>query len=279
LSPSSEKPRLKGPRRVQQQGGILTISSQGVSNSNGNVQIGGALGNPAGSGGGQGNGLSVGTSNAYIGGAGGGPNPLGAASAGATSGGNSSALASLNVESMTNGNAAIESVGQGIGASGGYGIFGPSLAGAIGAANLPEGEDFTFTPGRPTGGGGVGFGVGTGAVDVTLLSNNASNPFGSAAGGGIASGFGFGAGNGAGQNTAGESAGGRGGGTATGVGALNFEVNNFTAGVFSSEGTTTSVGASAAYVGYAPVISANLFDNILNIPAPTPPLAGAGGAN
>ena len=318
---------MKGLRRVQQtlqQGsGIIKVQSEGVSNSQGNVIAGGAEingvqpGSKAGMGSAEGRSESVGTSNGFISG------PLGAASAGGSSGGNSSALAQLTIASELNGLGIIESVGKGIGASGGQGVFGPSLSAAVTAAtpaianttsnttvepatadeNSKKGQAknknknveaknveatpvatpaplvFSFTPGLPTGGGGAGFGIGTGNINATIVSTDKVNKVGEASGGGFANGFGFGVGSGAGQNGGFESAGGTGGGTALGGGSLNFEVDELQEGAFFSGGTTTSVGASAGYVGYAPVLPEEFFDTLLTIRSPTPALAGAGGAN
>jgi hypothetical protein len=313
---------LKGLRRAQQtlqQGsGLIKVQSQGVSNSQGNVVAGGEEingvqpGSKAGMGSAGGTSETIGTSNAFIGG------QLGVASAGGSSGGNSSALAELSIASEMNGLGIVESVGQGIGASGGKGVFGPSLPAAIAAATpvianttttdtpvdtataddkkKKKGQDkdknveetpvatpaplvFSFTPGLPTGGGGAGFGIGTGNITASIVSTDKVNKVGEASGGGFANGFGFGVGSGAGQNGGFESAGGTGGGTALGGGSLNFEVDELQEGAFFNGGTTTAVGASAGYVGYAPVLPEEFFDTLLTIRSPTPALAGAGGAN
>jgi hypothetical protein len=319
VSPSStqQHSRLQGLRRAQQtlqQGsGLIKVQSQGVSNSQGNVVAGGEEINgvqpvsKAGMGSAGGRSESIGTSNAFIGG------QLGAASAGGSSGGNSSALAQLSIASDVNGLGIIESVGEGIGASGGQGVFGPSLVAAIAAATpvianttsnttldtatadessktgqantettpmaTPAPLVFSFTPGLPTGGGGAGFGIGTGNINATIVSTDLVNKIGKASGGGFANGFGFGVGSGAGQNGGFESAGGSGGGTALGQGTLNFEVDELQEGAFVNGGTTTSVGGSAGYVGYNPVLPEEFFDKLLTIRSPTPVLAGVGGAN
>jgi hypothetical protein len=294
---------------------MILTQTEGVSNSQGNVVAGELDENgvqpmsKGGSGGAQGNSDAVGTSNAFIGG------PLGAASAGGSSGGNSSAIAKIAIESEMNALGVITSVGQGIGASGGRGVFGPSLAGAVAAATpdptaVPDatvtatdqnskkkgkkGEAqaetetvqmeapeliFSFTSGLPTGGGGVGFGIGTGTVNATVESTDTEDQVTEASGGGLATGFGFGVGNGAGQNKAREYAGGSGGGTALGAGALAIEVDDILYGAFTSTGTTESVGASAGYVGLNPVLPKAFFDELLTIRSPSAPLAGANGAS
>jgi hypothetical protein len=322
LSPSTKQhSRLKGLRRVQelQQGsGLIKVQSEGVSNSQGNVVAGGEEidgvqpGSKGGAGGAEGRSEAIGTSNAFIGG------QLGAAQAGGSSGGNSSALAKISIASELNGLGIIESVGKGIGASGGQGVFGPSLTAAIAAATpvitnmttnttdttadtaaaadeggkkkkeknivatpmaTPAPLVFSFTPGLPTGGGGAGFGIGTGNINATIVSTDKEDKVGKAAGGGFANGFGFGVGSGAGQNGGLESAGGSGGGTALGQGTLSFEVDELQEGAFFNGGTTTSVGGSAGYVGYAPGLQEEFFDKLLTIRSPTPVLAGAGGAS
>lgn len=295
---------------------MITVQTQGESNSQGNVVAGGEEINgvqpsvKAGSGGAGGESEAIGSSNAFIGG------PLGAATAGGSSGGNSSALAKLSIISDVNGLGIIESVGKGIGASGGTGVFGPSLAAAIAAAtptnmttpanttaDTATTEDqssknagktqaateapveaqeklvFSFLPGLPTGGGGGGFGMGTGNINVTVVSTDKINKVGEASGGGFANGFGFGVGSGAGQNDGFESAGGSGGGTALGQGTLAFDVEDLQEGSFTNGGTTTSVGGSAGYVGYNPVLPKDFFDELLTIRSPTPVLAGANGAS
>jgi hypothetical protein len=249
-------------------------------------------------GGGSGSSENVGTSNAFIGG------QFGGAYAGGTSGGNSSAAANLNINAMEEAVGVVQSIGRGEGASGGYGVFGPSLAAAIAAATPPppdltsnpvttvtdssskngkgkKGQAavvsipveappalvFTFTPGLQTGGGGAGFGLGFGKVNATVASLDDANAVDFAEGEGTATGFGFGVGNGGGINVGGESGGGNGGGTALGGGTIVFEVDEVAqGGYFNSEGLTTSQGGSAGYVGFAPVIASNIFDRFLTLP-------------
>jgi hypothetical protein len=323
LLPSSStkhKYRLKGLRRTQQtqQGsGQILVQSQGESNSNGKVVAGGAEmngvqpGSKSGAGRARGSSQAVGTSNAFIRGV------LGQASAGGTSGGNSSVLAELSIDSEVNGLGIVEAVGKGIGASGGVGVFGPSLAVAVReatpeAANTTasdttaadaatdknsktrKGQDekieatpkatpaplvFTFTKGLPTGGGGAGFGIGTGNITATIVSTDKETKVGESSGGGFANGYGFGVGNGYGENGGSERAGGIGGGSALGQGTLDFEVENLQEGVFVNGGSTTSVGGSAGYVGYNPELPAEFFDELLTVRSPKLVLASAGGGS
>jgi hypothetical protein len=292
-------------------GGVIAASTQGISNSEGNVQAGDlntgdddTIG-ASGAGSAYGNGEFTTISNAYLGG------PLGAASAGSISGGNSTALAAISVADMAGNGASgsalglIRSVGQGIGASGGYGSFGPSLPAAITAATpavmevaptavetdagdnkngkkdknkvtaivdtveIPE-VVFTFTPGLATGGGGLGFGQGSGSVNGTLTSDpaNANAQIEKGTGGGFGTGFGFGAGSGFGSNAGGEQAGGMGGATALGGGTLAFEVDDIGIATFTNGGLTTSIGSSAAFVGFNPSLPDNFIQNLATIPVP-----------
>jgi hypothetical protein len=48
-----------------------------------------------------------------------------------------------------------------------------------------------------------------------------------------------------------------------GQGTLTFEVDYFQEGAFFNGGTTTSVGGSAGYVGYAPELPAAFFEKLL----------------
>jgi hypothetical protein len=284
-------------------GGKLATSSEGVSNSNGNIITYGLENTGfAGTGSAGGNSETVGTSNAFIGG------QFGGGSAGGTSGGNSTANADITIESLDEGVGIVESIGLGIGASGGYGVFGPSLTAAVAAATPPPpdlavnpvtvvtdtggkkgkgGKNnaqtqtvttpvvqapalvFSFTPGLATGGGGAGLAIGQGTVNATVKSTDPTDPspvsIKESSGVGTATGFGFGVGNGGGINNGYESGGGQGGGTALGVGNIVFEVDDILTGVFNSEGTTTSVGGSAGYVGYAPKLPENIFEKLLGL--------------